>query len=358
MINKKRLLANLADKKAILEYTLAALGNMSDDKRKANSIGIPAFYKYISQGPDGQTWTNWSVPSQSNAGTNYRVIVELHMPSEGGFIAFSKQKLSAPKMVKAVSSTDVRVYCSCPDFYWGGAKYNLGPSGKYGSEEMSLVPGQTAGFKHDQGIVTYAPDIRDPERKQVLCKHCISVSKKFPWNANQIFKDAVAYNPVVAMDAAITTQMDEGWQPLEKDIQFIEIPHTMEDDILYSVQEQAESEAKINAGLEQGSDELIDEQNSVVVPNEDEEASATIGANELIDEQNDNVTDQNRADNATEVIDKNNLATDVEEQSVIGADELINEENDQAIKPSEKGANLLIAKNNIINQNIKKPNQT
>jgi hypothetical protein len=108
-------------------------------------------------------------------------IVELHVPISGGLFAIAKQKWNMKTFMDVFKKSDVKVYCSCPDFFWGGQKYNVGPHGQY---KGALSPGNVGPYRLDKEIVNKAPDIRDPNREHVLCKHLLSVMNVFLANVN------------------------------------------------------------------------------------------------------------------------------------------------------------------------------
>jgi hypothetical protein len=161
---------------------------MSDDGRKQRAVGMPAFYKGLTQTKDKtHIKTIWNVKSAKDPDKTYKQIVEV-IPKESTVFEISKGKWDLKHFSDVIKNSDVNVYCSCPDFLWGGQKYNLGPNGSY---DESLAPGNIGDFfSGDKAIVTKAPDIRDPEREHVLCKHLIAVSKVFNANTSSIMADA------------------------------------------------------------------------------------------------------------------------------------------------------------------------
>lgn len=259
MINKKRLLENLqSNRDAILEYTMAALANMSDDGRKNRSVGMTAKLNKLGQSPSGAAWLYWTVPSQSDPNKSYNTIVELDVPGQGGFFTVAKEKARIGKKIQTLGKSDVKVYCDCPDFYWAGQKYNLGPSGKYGKENVSAVPGQVANYKYDKGTVTYAPDKRDPNREHVLCKHILAVARVLPANAATIFSRASAFNVLAANEPKLASTMDQGGQPLLNEVDFVEAPKSMVSDTIDAMQNVA---TKLDRDAKSGASELIRKSN-------------------------------------------------------------------------------------------------
>lgn len=172
----------------LFEYTHKELSRMSDDGRKQRAVGMPAFYKGLTQTKDKtHIKTIWNVESATKPDKIYKQIVEV-IPKESNVFEISKSKWDLKHFTDVIKNSDVKVYCSCPDFLWGGQKYNLGPNGSY---DESLAPGNIGDFfSGDKAIVTKAPDVRDPEREHVLCKHLIAVSKVFNANTSSIMSDA------------------------------------------------------------------------------------------------------------------------------------------------------------------------
>ena len=202
MINKNALLKNLMSK-PLMEYTISDLKNMSDPERKGRSKSLTARFDHVAEGPDGQMWTYWNVPSQSEPGKTYQVIVEIDTPNYGGFFSLAKETMSARERADRMARSNVKVYCTCPDFYWSGSKYNLGPSGRLGRNYQSVVPGQRQNYKYDTANVTYPPNVKDPERKHVLCKHILVVSDIWGFNAPTILKQAKNFKTAEPANASV-----------------------------------------------------------------------------------------------------------------------------------------------------------
>lgn len=172
----------------LFEYTHKELTDMSDPGRKQRSKGMPAFYKGLTTTKDKtHIKTIWNVNSAKIPDKTYKQIVEV-IPKESNVFEISKGDWDLKRFTDVIKNSDVKVYCSCPDFLWGGQKYNLGPNGSY---EESLAPGNIGDFfVGDKAIVDIAPNVRDPEREHVLCKHLIAVSKVFNANTSSIMSDA------------------------------------------------------------------------------------------------------------------------------------------------------------------------
>lgn len=269
MINRLKLIESLQgykSRKALLEYNYKELTAMSDDKRKTRAKTIPAFYKYIDQGKDGHARTHWDVPGQTDKTKTYHAIVELHVPIIGGLFAIAKEKWNMKRFMEIFTKSDVKVYCSCPDFFWGGQKYNLGPNGQY---KGALSPGHVAGHRYDKEVVSKAPDIRDPNRKHILCKHLLAVMSVFPSNASDIMSQARKFDNNRKTDDSISREMDDGKSPIKEEIQTYNVEDS-EKAILNDTLNKSVETLSVNNPETSGANDLIKEENEI----EDEEKDA------------------------------------------------------------------------------------
>ena len=307
MINKKKLLENLAriaPSEPLFEYNASQLSTMSDSARKIRSKSMTAFYTGISQGPDGQARTHWKVPSQSSRGVNYQPIVEIVVPTSGGLFGLAKGKWDPKKYSEILKKSDVKVYCNCPDFHWSGMAYNLGPNGKYKDSNVnassSILP----------------PNIRDPERKHVLCKHLLSVIQVFPFNASDIFSSARKFKVQIETNPEITADLDDGLQPLQKDIETVSVTPEQKDVIMDSIQTAASEQLSKDVSPE-GVDELIQDENQDAQASEVDNEMTT-GAEELISTENkDALHAEENNENIQSLIDEKNQAVEAEPEETV-----------------------------------------
>lgn len=123
---------------------------------------------------------------------------------KGGLFSLAKEKWNAKRFAETFATADVKVHCSCPDFYWSGMKYNLGSKGNLKGHALPI----SAGYKYEKDDVTYQPNKRDPHRKHVLCKHLLSVVSKMHANAFTIMKDAKSRD-ASPVDPVNTTQVEK-----------------------------------------------------------------------------------------------------------------------------------------------------
>lgn len=322
MINKKRLLENLIKihpTKTLVEYNFSQLANDSDAARKSRAAVISGIkYEGIGQGPDGQARTYWTVPSQTDRGTKYSPIVEVVVPVAGGLFGLAQGKWDMRKYTTALKDSDVKVYCNCPDFHWSGMAYNLGPNGKYKNSNVNASSSITP------------PNIRDPERQHVMCKHLLAVFKVFPFNANSIFSQARKFNVEIETNPALTNEMDKGLQPLQKDIEMVEIPEEQKNIITDAIGVAAADELAKNQNPEMV-DEIIDEENAVTAQTQEDLSNQKVsGSQEIID--NDSAEtesqpqeQQSRANQSQELINQKNETVSQTQQPQQQPQELPNE---------------------------------
>ena len=209
MINAKKLI------KTLLEYSYADLAKMADAGRDERSLGLLVSYIGIDQGEHGHVRTFWEVESGSKPGKHYKCVVEFHVP--GGMFNIGKGKWKLKDFHKALSKADVRVHCNCPDFYWSGMKYNTGKAGKY---KGSLSPGQNAGYKGEPDMLgdDLKPTIRDPEERNVICKHLLVLKRNIGSYTTSFMKDIKNYDDKIEVNDEIARKLDEGKRALSKDI--------------------------------------------------------------------------------------------------------------------------------------------
>lgn len=186
---KESILRNLGEN-VLVEESFSTLATLSDPERMARSKDIVVKYQGLYQSSTKHAVTKWKAESSSKNGKEYDTEVSIEV--DGGLFAIAKGKWDAKKFATTMSKADVKVYCSCPDFYWSGAKYNLGPNGLAGRTHLpgNHTIAKSAGYKYEKDIVTHAPDIRDPKREHVLCKHLGGVFRRFASNAFDIMRDA------------------------------------------------------------------------------------------------------------------------------------------------------------------------
>lgn len=317
MINVKKFLNNVRKeypKNELLENSFSSLSNMSDDGRRSRASNMTAFYEGISQGPDGQARTTWSVPSQSDSSTKYQAVVEIVVPTEGGLFSVSKGKWDPKKFANTLKEADVRVSCSCPDFWWGGQTYNLGSKGKH---KGNLASGANS--------TDIAPDIRDPKREHVLCKHLISIFNVFPANSFKIMGDARKFDANIETDEKSSKDIEQGKAVLQKDKELFSIPSDGKKVITDALYKGAEELSKNQEN--EGAEELIDEKNESTLDSTD----ISDNTGEIIEDKNEATVDDTKMDsNVDEIIDERNEQVISQEEEPDNTDEIINDMNEKS----------------------------
>lgn len=326
MINIRKLTENMQRmyprSKPIMEYTFSELRNSSDNARKSRvrSDGLVVEYQkdLLDQSKDGHPRTHWIVSNPSK-GTEYSQVVQIRVPVKGGLFALAAPttKWNLKSLSSALAKAEVRVHCTCPDFYWAGMKYNLGPSGP---KKGALAYDMHAGLPHEQRN-PQAPVIRDPSGKHTLCKHLIAVMSVLPTNASSIMSSIRHYtddNRIETNDQ-LTDEMDRGAAVLDKDVNRPQ----EEDERKIPVTEGEKSEMAtafadaITKEKIEGSTEIIEDENKEILDKEEAEPierddletivtstadseendiASPEGASEIISEDNKDVEDENESE--------------------------------------------------------------
>jgi len=347
MISLKKIL------KPLMEYSYAELAKMANDsesgrKRQIRSSGLITNYLGaidkskggVDQGDDGQVRTFWKVESGTKSGKYYNCVIEFHIP--GGLFSVAKDKKSMKEIHPILAAADVKVHCSCPDFYWSGMKYNLGSNGKYSG---ALSPKQNAGYDGEKDTVSIKPDKRDPNRVNVLCKHLLAIKKNIGFNVSSIMRDVRNYDKNAAkikVDPDKTKQLDKGNVPLGKNIQYEDV----DDSQLRSVSKQDASD-------------MVESIIHTPVVDPAQQKETTDNAAEVITDESKPVDDENRTDNADEIIasDIIDAESDNETEFHEAPEDLIEQDTDTSQTKSEKGAGDIIDDKNKSVKNEEAPEE-
>lgn len=352
MINIKKLTENLTQMRssALFEDTFRNIASGVDNGRKLRANSLPTYFQYVDQSKDGTARSIWETPSETNRSKRYQQVVEIKVPIEGGLFAVAGGKWKPKEFSQALAKADVRVHCTCPDFYWSGMKYNLGPGGPH---KGSLAHDQSSEVTEETTPIK-PPDIRDPERKNVMCKHLYAVWQVFPTNSFSIMKSAFDYakgNELTPVDEKITRDSDDGKATLEKDIDGISVTEGDAESVRDALIQGAE---ELHAAQETGSEELMDERNDEVVDTTEDEMQSQ-GAEELIDDENQEVpelitdeVEEVKAQGAEDIIDEKNEVVK-EEEAELDVNAILPERNgedipDEDIDDDEYSANDILAR--------------
>jgi len=330
MINLKRFITNARELYSIpplLEYSILDLQNMSDDARRARAKGITGIHyqRGVEQSKSGQVVTFWKVPSQSG-NQPYRVTIEIHPKKQSLFKIVDDLITPKGTLIKNYRSvvnpvlfeSDVLVHCTCKDFYWSGMKHNLGKDGKYGN---SLAAGGESGEKN------IAPDVRDPERQHVLCKHILSVRPVFRGNTIEIVSDIRKYNKEEG-EGLVTPSKEE--PPLEK---MVKLEGEERDDFIEGIigSEGVEDLERHEENV--GSEDILDEEKEITQIEDEREETPPEEVEEIIEEENEEPLEE-KENQAEDIIDQQNEIVQTDNQEPAPeVEEIIEEEN---IEPEEK----------------------
>lgn len=327
MINVSRFIVNAKQRydNALLEYSFNDLSRMSDVERKTRASNIVVHFNTVDQGQSGHARTFWLVDSQSGK-QPYKCTVEIHVPIAGGLFTIAKEKYNKKntpkKYANVLATSDVKVHCSCPDFYWSGMKYNLGPLGKY---KGSLSPNQNSGYKGEKDVVDIAPDTRDPNRSHVMCKHLLAIVDKFPFNAQSIMKKLREYDNNIKINDEVTRDLDQGKKVLNKDTELMEVTDEVKEKIIDPIISATEELDKNQEN--QGAEEIIQSQDEV----KEKTREVPEDVEEVIQDENESKEDlvkEEQNQGAEEIIEKENIDN---KQQIIEpleeTEEIIEEEN-------------------------------
>ena len=212
MMNVSKMLENMKElrKTAILEYNASQLISQKDDHRKEASGRMTGYYKYLDQTEsDGQARTHWDVPSETDSGVKYEVVVEIHVPTNGGLFAWAKSKKWQPKLFKDIlTKSDVKVHCQCDDFKFR-MKFQAGPKGKHAG-----LLAQNQESKSGNGTSLTEPPVHtNPNGNLWICKHIHRVLSLFPTNASTIMSQAKNFKMTETVDVEKTKVVDDGKEP-------------------------------------------------------------------------------------------------------------------------------------------------
>jgi len=230
--NKNFILKNILNNNPLFEYTAGDLKNASEPGRKSRAKELFTHFQRLAQGPDGQARTIWKVPSQTNRGLDYTVTLAIIVPNSTLF-EVAKRKWDPKKFGDVFRGSDVKVHCTCPDFLFGGEKYNLG-AGRY---KGALEPKNT-GYKGEM-LIPGPAKTKDPGQNNILCKHAIAVADRLGANAFNIMKLAKGYTIEVKPNPELTKEA----APLKKDIEMVDLDKDRTDKIVNSIYRGVEEEA-------------------------------------------------------------------------------------------------------------------
>ena len=172
-------------KQCLLEADMDWFADRADDGRAERAKKLMHFYKGLGRNRNGEAVTRWKIPSQKRDGVNYNCFIAVIPKGGNSLFAVAQGKKDVKSRSDAIRQADVKCFCSCPDFNWSGARYNM----KHKLD--SLEPGHRSAKGVPDGS-DIAPTKRDPEGKNMVCKHLLAAFKGMKTNATVIMKDAAS----------------------------------------------------------------------------------------------------------------------------------------------------------------------
>lgn len=167
---------------AMLENNMAFFSKKADDGRKLRSKQLTRYFEGISRNPRGHAVLEWRVPSASDPEKNYQCYISVE-PKRGTLFVLASAKGRIGEKIQLIKDADVRCFCTCPDFNWSGAKYNM----------KHRYDGYDEGHTSDEGVPDGSdirPRIKDPKGRNTVCKHLLASFNGIMLNASTIMKAA------------------------------------------------------------------------------------------------------------------------------------------------------------------------
>lgn len=174
--------------KALTEANSEFFLGKTDPKRLARSKSIPRYYQRVLPDKEGNAVLEWLVPSSKPGNKPYFCYVDI-ITKQANLFNLAKATGKLRDRIQILRDADVKLFCTCDDFNWSGMKYNL----KH--EHDSLSAGHHSQDPRSDHGEDIPPNVRDPQRKNLVCKHLITVLKGIAANAPSIMKDARNFIP-------------------------------------------------------------------------------------------------------------------------------------------------------------------
>lgn len=168
---------------AFLEANMADISKGTDAGRAQRSRSLLHYYRGLGKDREGNAVIRWKIPSQTKENVMYDCYIAVIPAGKQSLFALAKSRRDIRSRMEAIKNADVKCFCTCPDFNWSGARYNM--KHKMGSleEGFESVPGVPDGSD-------IKPVVRDPQGKILVCKHLLAAFKGMKTNATSIMKDA------------------------------------------------------------------------------------------------------------------------------------------------------------------------
>lgn len=173
-----------------------------------NKVGAVTYKGIRQEEKNGAARTMWLVQSKSDPSKTYTVQIDIEVPGKGGLFAIAKKygkkkKKGEIRNITAdrnlLRTSNLRLYCSCPDFHFSGAEHNLNKKDELilNPDTGGVNPGKRFAYTTKDGksyVDTYpttvAPAKRDPNGVKDRCKHLHAALLEFRRKIPTIFMDA------------------------------------------------------------------------------------------------------------------------------------------------------------------------
>lgn len=337
IVNIKRFIDNAKKMYPLHEDSFPKLGKKAErhtPKRNARAHPSVAIYQHVEQSSDGHARSIWKVPSQNpqrknigmDNGGNYTATVEVVTKQPNGLFGVVKALSSRPIKVlhDILAKSDVRVHCTCPDFYYGGGKYNAGKRG-------NLALDTSTGYPGEKDVVDIAP--QPNKRNNLLCKHLIMVKTRLPNQATSLMKDVRNFDVKIETDPHLTEKEERGEDVQEKDKNLLEVTEEDKQEIIQPLMTGMTELAK-EQQAEQG-ETMMDERNEIKEQQIEEppEEEVEVAGEELVDEQNE--IEEKLQEKEEETVEPE-VAERIEEEDKIAGQSIVDKENELKEKMMEE----------------------
>ena len=173
-----------------------------------NRVGSVTYKGIRQEEKNGAARTMWLVQSKSDPSKTYTVQIDIEVPGKGGLFAIAKKygkkkkkgeirNINADR--KLLRTSNLSMYCNCPDFHYSGAEHNLNKKNELilNPDTGGVDPGKRFAYTTKDGksyVDTYpttvAPSKRDPNGVKDRCKHIHAALLEFRKKIPTIFMDA------------------------------------------------------------------------------------------------------------------------------------------------------------------------
>lgn len=168
----------LRNARALIETDMATTRKAADPAKAIRAKVLERHFNKISRNHRGHAVIEWKVPSASDPSKSYDCYISVE-PKHGTLFTLASAGGKIGDKMQLIRQADVRCFCTCPDFRYSGAAYNM--NSKYDALEDG---------HGESDWVNIRPKVRDPRGKQTLCKHLIACCDGIGTNASVILKAA------------------------------------------------------------------------------------------------------------------------------------------------------------------------